>query len=42
MANNIREKLRTTLEELTQYSMADLIEQRYKKFRIMGQFKEME
>jgi acetyl-CoA carboxylase carboxyl transferase subunit alpha len=41
-ANNIREKLRTTLEELTQYSMDDLIEQRYKKFRVMGQFKEME
>jgi acetyl-CoA carboxylase carboxyl transferase subunit alpha len=41
-ANNIREKLRTTLEELSQYSMKDLIEQRYKKYRIMGQFKEME
>jgi acetyl-CoA carboxylase carboxyl transferase subunit alpha len=38
-ANNIKEKLITTLEELMQYKLDDLIEQRYQKFRKMGQFK---
>lgn len=40
MADNIREKIRITLEELLQYSSEDLIEQRYSKFRKLGQFKE--
>lgn len=36
----IRERLRITLEELFQYSINDLVEHRYNKFRKMGQFKE--
>ncbi|MBP7553476.1 MAG: acetyl-CoA carboxylase carboxyltransferase subunit alpha [Spirochaetes bacterium] len=40
MADNMREKIRISLEELMQYSVDDLIEQRYAKFRKMGQFKE--
>ncbi|HOV13145.1 MAG TPA: acetyl-CoA carboxylase carboxyltransferase subunit alpha, partial [Spirochaetota bacterium] len=40
-ANNIKEKLITTLEELGQYSIEDLVEQRYSKIRKMGQFKEV-
>jgi len=41
-ALNIRERLITTLEDLGQYSIDDLVEQRYKKIRKMGQFKEIE
>lgn len=40
MAKNIKEKLIITLEELSQYSPEDLIDQRYNKYRKMGQFKE--
>ncbi|OHD11119.1 MAG: acetyl-CoA carboxylase carboxyltransferase subunit alpha [Spirochaetes bacterium GWD1_27_9] len=40
--NSIKEKLLTTLEELAQYSIEDLIEQRYSKIRKMGQFKEVD
>ncbi|HPO49083.1 MAG TPA: acetyl-CoA carboxylase carboxyl transferase subunit alpha, partial [Spirochaetota bacterium] len=39
-ADNIRDKLLTTLEELGQYGIEDLVEQRYAKIRKMGQFKE--
>jgi len=38
MCENIREKLRMTLEELRQYSIEDLLEQRYNKFRKLGKF----
>ena len=41
IASNIREKLLSTLEELGQYSIEDLVEQRYTKIRKMGQFKEV-
>lgn len=37
---NIRDKLRVTIEELKQYSIEDLLEQRYIKFRKMGKFLE--
>ncbi len=40
MAGSIKEKLIITLEELMQYDIDDLLEQRYNKFRSMGQFKE--
>ncbi|MBN2545879.1 MAG: acetyl-CoA carboxylase carboxyltransferase subunit alpha [Spirochaetes bacterium] len=40
MANSIKEKLIITLEELMQYDIDDLLEQRYNKYRVMGQFKE--
>lgn len=40
VANNIREKFLISLEELIQYTPELLIEQRYNKFRKMGQFKE--
>ena len=40
VANNIKEKLLITLEELLQYSLEDLVEQRYQKFRKLGDFKE--
>lgn len=39
-ANQIRQKLVITLEELMQYDIEDLLEQRYNKFRKMGIFKE--
>ncbi|MCG8570485.1 MAG: acetyl-CoA carboxylase carboxyltransferase subunit alpha [Spirochaetes bacterium] len=39
-ADNIKEKIRNSLEELQQYPLDVLIEQRYRKFRGMGQFKE--
>lgn len=40
MALSMKEKLLITLEELMQVSVDDLVEQRYNKFRKMGQFKE--
>ncbi|MCU0822590.1 MAG: acetyl-CoA carboxylase carboxyltransferase subunit alpha [Spirochaetes bacterium] len=40
MADNIRDKLRLTIEELLRYPSDVLIEQRYKKFRKMGHYKE--
>lgn len=40
MADLLREKLRITIEELSQYSITDLVESRYQKFRKIGQFKE--
>lgn len=40
VADQIRNKLIITLEELMQYSIDDLLEQRYNKFRKMGIFKE--
>lgn len=39
-AQNIKEKLIIVLEELMQCSIEDLVEQRYNKYRKMGQFKE--
>jgi len=39
-ANQIRKKLLVTLEELFQYSIEDLLEQRYNKYRKIGQFRE--
>lgn len=39
-SKNIKEKLRITLEELSQYSTVDLVNNRYDKFRKMGQFTE--
>lgn len=39
-AKEIKEKLLITIEELMQYTTEDLIDQRYKKYRKMGQFKE--
>jgi len=41
IANQLKEKLLVTLEELFQYSIEDLIEQRYNKYRKMGQIKEI-
>ncbi len=38
---NIRAKLRVTIEELSQYSIKDLLEQRYMKFRKLGKFLEV-
>jgi acetyl-CoA carboxylase carboxyl transferase subunit alpha len=40
MAANMKEKLLITLEELMQYTPEILIEQRYNKYRKMGQFQE--
>ena len=40
VAANMREKIRIALEELSQYSIDVLLEQRYNKFRKIGQFKE--
>ena len=40
VAANMREKIRIALEELSQYSIDALLEQRYNKFRKIGQFKE--
>ncbi|MBR6199565.1 MAG: acetyl-CoA carboxylase carboxyltransferase subunit alpha [Spirochaetales bacterium] len=40
VAANMREKIRIALEELSQYSIETLLEQRYNKFRKIGQFKE--
>lgn len=40
VCENIRAKLRVTLEELKQYSIQDLLEQRYNKFRKLGVFTE--
>lgn len=40
MAENIKNKLRSALEELSQYEMDHLIEVRYAKFRKIGIFKE--
>ena len=40
VAANMREKIRIALEELSQYSIETLLEQRYNKFRKIGQFKD--
>jgi len=40
VSHHIKDKLLATLEELFQYTPEVLIEQRYEKFRKMGQFKE--
>jgi acetyl-CoA carboxylase carboxyl transferase subunit alpha len=39
--SNIREKLLSTLEELGQYKLEDLLEQRYNKIRKLGHFTEV-
>ncbi|MCH5150080.1 MAG: acetyl-CoA carboxylase carboxyl transferase subunit alpha, partial [Spirochaetales bacterium] len=40
MAENVKNKLRSALEELSQYEIDHLIEVRYAKFRKIGVFKE--
>ena len=40
MAENIKNKLRGALEELSQYEVNHLVEARYAKFRKIGVFKE--
>ena len=40
MAENIKNKLRSALEELSQYEIEHLLEARYAKFRKIGVFKE--